>query len=243
MERHHSAERNLYPEVLDVLTQIKQEHPTAIIGAVTDGRSDPKFMTFTLAPLFDFRCSWEDDQAQFQRKEFFQKLESAQGITDLQWIYEDARYHYSVLKKAADGMKNGKPSMNGDDDDGDDDNKNKSEPLIFPATYDDRVWIHVGDDLAFDVGGSAACGAKTIYTELDDERYHQTARYRYTNFMKDSNNNNNNAAGDASSWSTTPQEELKARYEMAKEAESKVSVKLRFLSQLPDAINDILREG
>jgi hypothetical protein len=44
MERHHSAERHLYPEVLDVFNQIRTEHPDAIIGAVTDGRSNPLFM-------------------------------------------------------------------------------------------------------------------------------------------------------------------------------------------------------
>jgi hypothetical protein len=54
MERHHSAERHLFPGVVDALKKIKQEHPDVIIGAVTDGRANPKLMTFTLAPSFDF---------------------------------------------------------------------------------------------------------------------------------------------------------------------------------------------
>ena len=214
MERHHSAERHLYPEVIDVLKQIKREHPTAIVGAVTDGRSNPLFMTFTLAPFFDFRCSWEDDQA--KRREFFQKLEGTQGIQQLSWIYDEARYYYSVLKKAADGMKSTVRST--------------EAPLSYPETYDDRAWIHVGDDLAFDVGGSAACGAKTIYCELEDTRYGQTARHRY-----------DVDASKLPSWSTTPEKELKARNEMAKAAEEKVDVRLKYLSLLPDAINDILQ--
>lgn len=211
MERHHSAERHLYPEVIGVLKQIKEDHPTAIIGAVTDGRSNPLFMTFTLAPFFDFRCSWEDDQA--KRREFYQKLEGTQGIQQLTWIYDEARYYYSVLKQAADGMKSTV--------------KATEQPLSYPETYDDRCWIHVGDDLAYDVGGSAACGAKTIYAELDPTRYHQTARHRYD-------------GGEAPAWSTTPEKELKERAEMAKAAEAKVNVRLKYMSLLPEAIQDIL---
>ena len=32
MERHHAAERHLYPELMDILQEIKQEHPGVIIG-------------------------------------------------------------------------------------------------------------------------------------------------------------------------------------------------------------------
>uniref|UniRef100_A0A7S3L1T6 Uncharacterized protein n=1 Tax=Amphora coffeiformis TaxID=265554 RepID=A0A7S3L1T6_9STRA len=214
MERHHASERCLYPEVLEALKQIKQEHPEAIIGAVTDGRSNPLFMTFTLAPYFDFSCSWEDDQA--NRKEFFQGLDQTGGETSqLTWIYDEARYKYAVLKQAADAMKKGSKQVKDID------------PLVYPATYDDRVWIHVGDDLAFDVGASAACGAKTIYCELAD-KYGQTARHRYY--------------GDKPqpSWSSTPDLELRKRYEMAESAVDRVSVKLQFLGQLPEAVNSIL---
>lgn len=217
MERHHAAERHLYPEVLEVLQQIKDDHPTAIIGSVTDGRSNPLFMTFTLAPYFDFACSWEDDQG--NRKKFFQELATTAGETSqLTWIYDEARYKYAVLKQAAAGLMEEGEKVAA---------TTVVKELTFPATYDDRVWIHVGDDLAFDVGGSAACGAKTIYAELAD-KYGQTARLRYYE----------NEPQPA--WSTTPSEELKKRYEMAKAAEGKVDVKLKFLTRLPEAINDIL---
>ena len=72
MERHHAQERHLYPEVMDVLAQIKKEHPHVIIGAVTDGKANPRLMTFTLAKYFDFCMSWEDDQA--GREKFFMEL-------------------------------------------------------------------------------------------------------------------------------------------------------------------------
>jgi hypothetical protein len=40
------------------------------------------------------------------------------------------------------------------------------------------LWVHVGDDLAYDVGGSAQCGAKTVYVELAD-KYGQTVRHGF----------------------------------------------------------------
>ena len=213
MERHHAAERCLYPEVLDAIKEIKKEHPTAIIGAVTDGRSNPLFMTFTLAPLFDFSCSWEDDQK--NRLNFFHELDSTGGETSqLTWIYDEARYKYAVLKQAADAMSKGTSAK-------------EIPPLVYPDTYDDRVWIHVGDDLAFDVGASAACGAKTIYCELAD-KYGQTARHRYYDDKPQPK------------WSSTPSLELRKRYEMAKTAAERVDVKLSFLGQLPEAVNSIL---
>ena len=95
MERHHSAERHLYPEVIDVLKQIKEEHPNVIIGAVTDGKANPMLMTFTLAPYFDFCLSWEDDQA--GRTQFFKELKSTGSDAELKWIYEAARDKYKEL--------------------------------------------------------------------------------------------------------------------------------------------------
>lgn len=82
------------------------------------------------------------------------------------------------------------------------------------------------DDLAFDVGGSAACGAKTIYAELAD-KYEQTARHRFD-------------IEEQPSWSTAPSNELKMRYEMSEAAKDKVDIRLHFLTRLPEAINAIV---
>jgi len=35
MERHHAGERHVYPEMIEALKKIKEEHPNVIIGAVT----------------------------------------------------------------------------------------------------------------------------------------------------------------------------------------------------------------
>lgn len=91
------------------------------------------------------------------------------------------------------------------------------------------TWIHVGDDLAYDVGGSAPCGAKTILFELA-EKYGQTARLRFE-------------TENQPSWSTTSRMELEKRKIMNASAQEKVNKKVAFVSRLPEAINDILNES
>jgi putative hydrolase of the HAD superfamily len=148
MERHHSAERHLYPECIDVLQQIKEEHPNVIIGAVTDGKANPMLMTFTLAPYFDFCLSWEDDQA--GRTQFFKELKSTGSDAELKWIYEAARDKYKELAETRGTLK-------------------KDRGAVSASSIDEKLWIHVGDDLAYDVGGASACGAKTVLMELADK--------------------------------------------------------------------------
>ena len=205
MERYHAAERNLYPEVIDVLKQIKEDHPHVIIGAVTDGKANPLLMTFTLAPYFDFCVSWEDDQG--ARRNFFIELASASSEAELTWIYEAARDKYRKLASAVADIEAGAGGES-------------------PPRPEDALWIHVGDDLAYDVGGSASCGAKTIYLELD-EKYGQTARTRFD-------------GGPQPSWSTSSEKELEKRRIMNEAALEHVDAKIAFLTRLPEAINDIL---
>ena len=119
-------------------------------------------MTFTLAKFFDFSLSWEDDQG--ARSKSFKDLGTVEGNAELSWIYNAAREKYYELSYAVDAIK-------------------KAAAEDVKETYsienpDAKVWIHVGDDLAYDVGGSAACGAKTIFFELDSS-YGQTARLRF----------------------------------------------------------------
>jgi len=216
MERHHAAERHLYPECVSILQQIKEEHPGVVIGAVTDGRANPKLMSFTLAPFFDFCLSWEDDQA--GRKKFFQDLGAVDGNAQLKWIYDAAYEKYLELSGAMKALQQGGSS----DDDSD---------VSDETSSDDGIWIHVGDDLAYDVGGSAQSGAKTIWLELNEEKDKQSARQR---FDKEFNNQ--------PSWSTSSRSELEKRRVMNELAMDKVDRKIQFLSRLPEAINEILEE-
>lgn len=202
-ERHHSAERHLYPDVVDTLQKIKEAHPDVVIGAVTDGRANPMLMVFSLAPYFDFCMSWEDDAA--GRTDFFRELCDVDGNAGLQWIYRAAYEKYTEIAET-------KREMKKDDDD----------------ASSDPVWIHVGDDLAYDVGGSSSCGAKTVLLDLDEE-YGQTAKVRFGKHAR------------MPSWNTASDTELANREAMNRAAEGMVYKRVSRLSVLPDAIDDILK--
>lgn len=221
MERHHAAERHLYPEVLDCLTQLKEEHPEMVIGAVTDGKANPLFMMFTLNKYFDFCCSWEDDQA--ERARFFIELGNVDEKAELSWIYEAARFKYAEIKNLTDMIATEMSSSA-------DSASSPKKMLAYPAEYDDLVWIHVGDDLAYDIGGSSQCGAKTIYCELAS-RYNQSARNRFENLSEQPQ------------WSTSSQTELANRRLMNQKAEPLVDEKIKYLTDLPEAINRILEKS
>lgn len=66
-ERHKSAERNLFPCTVEMLESISAQHPYACIGAITNGRGSPIYMT-SISQFFDFCVSGEDDNVFPQRK-------------------------------------------------------------------------------------------------------------------------------------------------------------------------------
>mmetsp|Transcript_53154 Transcript_53154/g.129069 ORF Transcript_53154/g.129069 Transcript_53154/m.129069 type:complete len:472 (-) Transcript_53154:249-1664(-) len=218
MERHHSAERRVFTGVVDALKEIKNQHPNVIIGAVTDGKANPLLMTFTLAPYFDFCMSWEDEQG--GRTKFFKDLNRVEGTADLTWIYDAARHKYAILKEAQAAIDSEIQSTTNKGED--------IQPLVWPDNYDDLVWIHVGDDLAFDVGGASACGAKTVLVTLPKSAG-QTAPFRF------------DLSKEQPAWSTTSRKELEKRIGMNEAARELVSVEINSFERLPIAINQILR--
>jgi len=219
MERHHAAERHLYSEVIPALKQIREEHPGAIIGAVTDGKANPMFMTFTLAPFFDFCMNWEDDQG--GRRKFFQELSKVEGNAELSWIYNAAVDKGKELAAAKAAIRDAAEC------EADKESKICKLPEIGSK---DSVWIHVGDDLAYDVGGSSQCGAKTILVELAD-KYGQTARHRFDPKVEQPN------------WSVSSESELKARALMNEAAKEFVNEKLEYWHLLPEVVNNILDDA
>ena len=207
MERHHAAERHLYPEAISTIKQIQAEHPNVIIGAVTDGSANPMLMVFSLMPLFDFTVSWEDDMgelAKVQQMEQFQELSEVDKSDELSWIYRlavEKGKEMSMLTKEIKHIE--------DDEEG-----------------IEWCWVHVGDDLAYDVGGSATNGAKTVLVELAPE-YGQTARMRLE--------------GKRPAWATEKMEQLEAHRRMSLNAMDKVDAKISRVSQLPEVINELLK--
>ncbi|KAL9185359.1 hypothetical protein ACHAXT_003136 [Thalassiosira profunda] len=80
-------------------------------------------------------------------------------------------------------------------------------------------WLHVGDDLANDVGASACCGAKSIWITVDEDEPCETP-----------------------SWSTATQEEMQKRAVLDTNAKEHVSAKICSLEELPDAILHVLEQ-
>lgn len=220
MERHHAAERHLYPEVIPALKAIKKEYPNLIIGAVTDGKANPMFMTFTLGRFFDFCANWEDDQA--GRQKFFQELSKVEGNAELTWIYNEAFEKGKSMAEASAAIRDAAISETSDAK-----ITNRVPILGQPGS----IWIHVGDDLAYDVGGSAQCGAKTVLLELAD-KYGQTARHRF-----DEKSYKNQPA-----WSMSSKEELDKRALMNEAAKEQVTEVVEFWHLLPDVINQIVQQ-
>lgn len=203
MERHHSAERHLFPDAISTLKEIKTDHPDVIVGAVTDGSANPMLMVFSLMPLFDFSISWEDDLDRVI-KEQFQELSTTESADDLSWIYRLAVEKGKEMSQISSEIKN----------------KAEADEDI------EWCWIHVGDDLAFDVGGAKTMGAKTILVDLDD-MYGQTARLRVD--------------GTKPAWSTESDDQLAAHQRMSQNAIDKVDARINHLHQLPETINELLK--
>lgn len=206
MERHHAAERHLFPEAISTIKQIQADHPNVIIGAVTDGSANPMLMVFSLMPLFDFTTSWEDDLEKVQQMEQFQELSDVDKSDGLSWIYRLAVEKGKEMSMLTNEIKK-KEGEEGDEE-------------------IEWCWVHVGDDLAYDVGGAATCGAKTVLVELAPE-YGQTARLRME--------------GTRPYWSTETEEEMAKHQKMSANAVDKVDAKITHLNQLPEVINELLK--
>lgn len=212
MERHHAAERHLFPEAISAIKQIQSDHPDVVVGAVTDGSANPMLMVFSLMPLFDFTVSWEDDIGNVKKMAQFRELSAVDESDELSWIYRLAVQKGREMSTLA--------------------NEIKRTGADAAATDNDEetewCWVHVGDDLAYDVGGSATTGARTVLVELAPE-YGQTARLR--------------TEGIRPTWTTETDEQMAKHRKMSLNALDKVDVRITHLSQLPEVINELLKTG
>lgn len=67
-ERHEAAERFLFPNAVETMTELRKVYPNTCFAAITNGAGDPLKMPNTLAPFFDFRISGEDEEIFPNRK-------------------------------------------------------------------------------------------------------------------------------------------------------------------------------
>jgi len=193
-ERHASAERNLYPDAIPMLQKLRIDHPSIVIGAITNGVGSPFEMTSsTLSEYFDFCISGEDSE-----------------------VFPLRKPHVGIYKIALQ----------------------KYRELVIPVKGNSGIieggenwieengcnWFHVGDDLANDVGASAACGAAAIWVDLL-EAYGQTSKKRVS---VDSSKQ--------PSWSTASKEDLDKRRIVGEKARESITARIERLSDLPDAI-------
>ena len=65
--RQRASEDLLFPDAATSLAEVRRRHPDAMVGAVTNGRGDPRRIP-SLAPYFDFCVSGEDADVHPQRK-------------------------------------------------------------------------------------------------------------------------------------------------------------------------------
>mmetsp|Transcript_15908 Transcript_15908/g.23220 ORF Transcript_15908/g.23220 Transcript_15908/m.23220 type:complete len:460 (-) Transcript_15908:38-1417(-) len=221
--RHMAAERHLYHDTIAMLDELKERFPDATIAAITNGKGNPLRMTNTIAKYFDYCISGEDDNVFPYRK-------PDAGIYKV--AVEKYQQEYNNINT---GSGSGRVSVSGSDTSSDD---------------DDFCWIHIGDDLANDVGASAQCGAKSIWVDLDEELYNQTTHTGSGTTPGTTTTPSSGSTGTDNEkekqqqqqqpvWSTATKEEQEMRRILNEEAHKYVAARVRNLSELPDVVKNI----
>jgi len=98
------------------------------------------------------------------------------------------------------------------------------------SSQQQRIWVHVGDCLANDVGASAECGAFAVWYYPDggaEETSLATAASRFQ-------------SGNEPSYSTASKADIAKRQQLADQAEEKVAIRISSLSELEFAIEELL---
>mmetsp|Transcript_27765 Transcript_27765/g.41309 ORF Transcript_27765/g.41309 Transcript_27765/m.41309 type:complete len:382 (-) Transcript_27765:328-1473(-) len=193
-ERHAAAERHLFSDALNMFECLRKDFPDACIGAITNGRGDPLEMKSTLSSFFDFTVSGEDEGVFPNRKPHPGIYKAAiERFESIGSIRQSVFSNTDILEVMRwDGVEKGNGATN-------------------------LCWVHVGDDLANDVGASAACGAQAVWLDPDEDEDDSTPF-----------------------WSTATNEEIERRKRMNDLARDSVSAKISTLLELPDAIRQIL---
>jgi len=97
-------------------------------------------------------------------------------------------------------------------------------------------WVHVGDDLANDVGASANAGALAIWADLSEE-YDQSTPNQFKDGSKTENSNDGQQQP---FWSTASQEEIEKRKMLNDNSLKFVSARIEKLCDLSEAITNVI---
>jgi FMN phosphatase YigB (HAD superfamily) len=235
-ERHIAAQRHLFPDTTETLAMVRARYPDLCVAAITNGSGNPLApvpANSSLAPYFDFRVSGEDDSVFPHRKPHA-------GIYQRTWeIYQDLfPHHHHHSNNDNNELRNGK-SIDKYYSGGQEGALNLPQSLS-----NNRIWVHVGDCLANDVGASAACGAYAIWLQDGSSLSLSTSAL------------SNSAAGlhmlEQSSkplqksepyYSTATPKDIDERSKRAESGKSSIAVRIESISQLPSALDQLLHDS
>ena len=93
-----------------------------------------------------------------------------------------------------------------------------------------HIWCHVGDCLANDVGASASVGAKAVWFCEDPQDDMDSVASRISSASNHS----------TPKWSTASSADRDARARLSQKAKEKIAVRISCLSELPDALSELL---
>jgi FMN phosphatase YigB (HAD superfamily) len=96
------------------------------------------------------------------------------------------------------------------------------ETQVGNSPVTDRIWCHVGDCLANDVGASASCGAYAVWMYTEASLLLATG-------------------SKVPLWSTASDSDIEKRAELSNQGKEKVAVRISSLSELVSAIDELLQ--
>lgn len=209
-ERHDAAERHMFADTLTTLRAIRTRYPDACIAAITNGRGNPLCMPHTLAPYFDFCVSGEDDAVFPHRKPA--PLIYHVALERYRTLYPHHRHPHDPSLQGSNNNSEGSATA--------------GNTTSISSSF---IWCHVGDCLANDVGGSAACGAYAVWYNPDSPK---------------SDGDDDAVPIQEPSWSTATRTEVDQRQQLARQAKenSMIATRISSLSQLEQALEDFLQQ-
>lgn len=146
-ERNAAAGRLLFEGVQDMLSDLRRRYPSMRVCAITNGRGDVNRIP-QLAEFFDFSISGEDEQV-FPHRKPSEKI----YVAAINRVLADQKGPCATTQGGEDTQAATRLPVS------------KEEKEAFASSTE--RWVHVGDDLANDVGPARKLGMRTVLVEAD----------------------------------------------------------------------------